>query len=246
MLTYIPVLPNLIHLHCQNCPTLTRIPFLLNLINLKCWDCPDLTNIPFLPNLEQLDMSNCMNVQSISLSDTVFNFVCSNNENLIINNFPPNLYRLIVNGVQTITQSLPVLNELHDLCCSDCLNITGIPSFNSLTYFECCNCPNLTHISDLPQLHHLECHRSPKLKTIGNIEQIAYLDCHNCPNLYSIKNYHDLSSTILRENCFWLNIKEQNIIRAQNLLKKYIKRKNFHTRLHLIKRLPLELVNMIV
>jgi hypothetical protein len=69
------------------------------------------------------------------------------------------------------------------------------------------------------------------------------LYCPDCPNLFKIGR---IPVGIIKRDCFWLNLKENDIVRLQRIIRKYVKHKNIHKRKILLKYLPWELVNMIV
>ena len=96
----------------------------------------------------------------------------------------------------------------------------------------------------MKKLTRLYCHHCISLTHIHMISNLERLYCFNCPLLISIPK----SIFTIKSYCKWLHCKASQLnklIKAQRIVKRYLNRKKFITRLELNKYLPLVIINII-
>jgi hypothetical protein len=171
-------------------------------------------------DIQSINCFSCQNVKEIPLIKTLTSLYCSCTN---ISRIPelPNLQ--ILNCDSTKIAKLPPLRELRELYCSHTL---------------------LSELPSLPRLEKLYCQWSP-IKYIPSFHTLRVLDCSNCELLIRIDRY---PASYKIYNCDWLWVCPktiESICKAQRIVHRFLKRRDFNRRLVLNKYLYPDIVNII-
>jgi hypothetical protein len=174
---------------------------------------------PHLKNIRELDVSNT-DVTDIPILPRLFILNCSS----------------------TKITKLPQLDNLRILTCNNTL-ITTLPVLPTITRIECRNTP-LSEIQKYGTLRSLELDNT-QLKSIPYQPILRTLELSNCDFLITNENKNEITKV---HNCKWLNPSNDQIIsvcKIQRCIRRRLYKIRFNSRLFLIKRLPLDIVNII-
>lgn len=234
----IPFLPRLEFLDCSRSINIREIPFLPSLVELRC-NRTKVKTIPLLPELQYLNCTNCP-LETLPL-------------------FPKLL--TLISDYSNIKE-LPKCDTLTEIMCNS-TNIEDIPSFPELRGLYCVKSKVKTISENLPELRRLNCagtriEKISKYKNlvdlvcsdtpigiIPNIPTLQRILCMNCPFLVRIET----NTLIYNDRCKWIQQKEhllKGLKKSQKIVRFYLYRRRFNTRLVLNHKINLDLINQVM
>ena len=190
---------------------------------MLCCRDTEIEELPDFPAIEALVCSNTL-ISSIRIYPNLVELCCSNTPIREIGSFP-NLVHLECNS--SMVEKISSMDTLFELECAN-TNIVSLPVFLGLNMLKC----DYNKIRYIPRLPHLD-----------------FIEARGCRFL--LENRSNCEGDF--RDCVWLKSKNgkyrervRHVIFLQRAFRKFIKRKRFIIRLVLIKRLPLELVNLVL
>jgi Leucine-rich repeat (LRR) protein len=190
-------------------------------------------------NTTMINCNNCKFVKKIPPLKGIKYLYCGYT-NITEIPFLPNLE--ILHCSNTKIKNIPMLPKLRKLTCikTQIKQIFNLPELFDLT----CEYSAVTNIGELPKLVCLDCRNTP-IEYIPELQRLRLLLCDDCNHLYKI----NVSCLIVSNRCQWIEKPHKSIAllkKTQAMSKKYLKRRDFISRILLNRFLYFDIIQIIM